>query len=173
MKKLLLTSLAAATLSLASLSASAATANGNFNVSVTLSPLCRATSDLQTLAFGTYNALTSSGLTASGTVVFECTRGLATPGVSFDGAAVGATSTTTYGVIAGLNYTVVAGTVTPGGGTPAGNTAGAVGTAKTYSIPLAGTMAGSQAGECADVTAAVCVGTMPITSATRTLTLTY
>lgn len=170
MKKLLLSSLAVAALSLASLSASAATATGNFNVSVTLSPLCKATSALQTLAFGTYMAIDSSALSATGTVTFDCTRGLADPVVSFDAEP---TSNTTYGVLAGLNYRVVAGTASTSNGAAAAATSTGQGSAKTYSYLLTGTMPAGQAGDCAGATATVCAATMPLTSATRTLTLTY
>lgn len=169
MKKLLLSSLAMAALSLASLSASAASVTGDFNVSVTLSPLCKSTSTVQTLAFGTYMAINqATDLSATAAIKFDCTRNLAAPVVSFDSEAA---SDTTYGVLAGLNYKVVVGAPTTTNGAAATAAAGGVGSAKSYSYGLTGTMAAGQAGDCAGATAAAC--NVSTTSATRTLMLTY
>ncbi len=169
MKKLLLTSLAAAALSLASLSASAASVTGDFNVTVTLNPLCKSTSTLQTLAFGPYDAITqATDLTATAAITFDCTRGLAAPVVSFDNEIA---SSTTYGVLAGLNYKVVVATPVTSGGASATANAGVIGSAKSYSYGLTGTMLAGQAGDCAGANAAGC--NVLATSTTRTLKLTY
>ncbi len=168
MKKLLLSSLVAATLSLASLSASAATVQANFTVSVTLVGVCQVTTNNPTVAFGTYTAFQTAAATgvATGPVVLTCTRNLAAPTIAFDAPGAGA------GLIAGLNYTLTSGAAVTSAGTDATGVAGS-GTATTYSYTLAGNMPGSQAGQCttAGSAAAACNGA--VVTAARTVTFTY
>lgn len=169
MKKLLLTSLAAAALSLASLSAQAATVTSNFDVTVTLAARCVATNaSAPTMNFGSYDAISGGAATPAPTVAltFNCTRGLAAPVVSFDGV----TTNPTYGVIAGLNYSVTAAAAVVTAGTVATAVSGGVGTPDAYSYTLTGAMASGQAGACAANTATAC---NTLKTVTRTMTLTY
>lgn len=169
MKKLLL-----ATLAVAAMSAQAAIVTSTFVVSVTLNARCTATnSGTTTLNFGTYDPLAAGAgaSTPAPTVAltFDCTRGLAAPTVTFDGV----TTNPTYGVLAGLNYSVTAAPTTgfPTAGSAATAVSGGVGTAAQYSYTLTGAMAQGQAGACGGGTATACT---PATSTvTRTMTLTY
>lgn len=174
MKKLLL-----ATLAVAAMSAQAATVTSTFVVSVTLNARCTATNSGQTtLNFGTYDPLAAGAgaSTPAPTVAltFDCTRGLAAPTVTFDAVSGVSTSTNpSYGVIAGLNYSVTAAPTTgfPTAGSAATAVSGGVGTAAQYSYTLTGAMAQGQAGACGGGTATACT---PATSTvTRTMTLTY
>ena len=141
-------------------------------VSVTLNARCTATnSGTTTLNFGTYDPLAAGAgaSTPAPTVAltFNCTRGLAAPTVTFDGV----TTNPTYGVLAGLNYSVTAAnaSITPGSAATA--VSGGVGSADAYSYTLTGAMAQGQAGACGGGTATACT---PATSTvTRTMTLTY
>ena len=170
MKKLLLATLAVAALSLASLSAQAATVTSDFNVTVTLGARCVANnSGATTLSFGAYTAITGGAATPAptATLTFNCTRGLTAPVVSFDGV----TTNPTYGVIAGLNYSVTAGTASVVPGSAATAVSGGVGSADVYSYILTGAMAAGQAGACSpSATATAC---NVLTTVTRTMTLTY
>jgi len=160
MKKLLLSSLAVAALSLASLSASAADAASSFDVSVSLTAVCVQTNTgSQTLNFGTYTAFTTSAVTPASTIplTFKCTRNTAPTAIALDGA-------TNYGVIAGLNYLLS----TPAGvktttGTAAAASNGSTGSADIFTYTINGSMPSGQAGDSASL----------VTSATRTLTVTY
>ena len=169
MKKLLLTSLAAAALSLSAQAAVGATVDSTFTVSVTLAARCVATnSATQTLNFGTYTAISGGAATPAptATLTFNCTRGMTAPVVSFDGV----TTNPTYGVLAGLNYSVTAGAAVIVAGTGATAVSGGVGSADAYSYTLTGAMAANQAGTCVG-TSTSCAAAP--TTATRTLTLTY
>ena len=179
MKKLLLTSLAAAALSLASLSASAAavgaTVSGNFTVSVTLAGVCKVTTDNPTVDFGTYTAFgAAKTVVATGPIIVSCTRGLTAPVLTFD--APGAS----VGLLAGLNYTL-GGTAGAGAvtavtvaGAAADGTAGS-GAATTHSYTITGNMPAGQAGACttAGSLSGACNGGIATTDATRTVTFTY
>lgn len=159
MKKLLLTSLAAAALSLASLSASAASADSTFNVAVSLTAVCVQTNASgQTLDFGTYTAFTTSAVTPASAigVTFKCTRNTAPVSIALDGG-------TNYGVIAGLNYLLS----TPAGvktttGSAATAVASGIGSADVFTYTINGSMPAGQAGD-----------SSLASSATRTLTVTY
>lgn len=160
MKKLLLSSLAAAALSLASLSASAAAAASDFNVSVSLTAVCVQTnSGTQTLDFGIYDAFRTTAKTPASTigVTFKCTRNTAPTSIALDGA-------TNYGVIAGLNYllSTPAGVKTTTGAAATAAAAG-IGSADVFTYTINGSMPADQAGDSASTT----------TTATRTLTVTY
>ena len=180
MKKLLLTSLAAAALSLASLSASAAavgaTVSGNYTVSVILSPLCKVTTNNPTVNFGTYTAFQTNAAAgvATGPIIVSCTRGLAAPVLAFD------TPGASVGLLAGLNYTL-GGTAGAGAvtavtvaGAAADGTAGS-GAATTHSYTITGNMPAGQAGACttAGSLSGACNGGIATTDATRTVTFTY
>lgn len=161
MKKLLLSSLAVAALSLASLSASAATVGPtNFTVKVVLTPTCVASASnvAGVLDFGTYEAITgSTAATPSFVYSLDCTRNLTvTPSLAFDAAGGGAN-----GVVAGLNYTLTSTGPVVTAGTSA-TSAPVSGTASKYVFTVAGAMAPNQAGDQA----------APVTN-TRTLTITY
>jgi hypothetical protein len=162
MKKLLLTSLAAAALSLASLSASAATVGPtNFTVKVVLTPTCVASASnvAGVLDFGTYTAITGGASVAAPSFGYslDCTRNLTvTPTLAFDAAGGGAN-----GVVAGLNYTLSSTGPVVTAGTSA-TSAPVSGTASKYVFTVSGAMASNQAG---DQAAAV--------TDTRTLTITY
>ena len=169
MKKLLLASLAVAAMSAAGV-ASAAIVTSNFDVSVTLNARCVANNSATlTLAFGNYDAISGGAATSapSGALTFNCTRNLAAPVVSFDGV----TTNPTYGVLAGLNYSVTAAAAVVTAGTPAAASLGGVGTATVYSYTLTGAMPANQAGDCGGGTGTAC--TPATTTATRTMTLTY
>ena len=169
MKKLLASAIAAATLLAAVVPmAHASAVNSTFGVSVSLTAICTANnSGATTLGFGTYTAFQTAANTGSVALTFNCTRGLTAPTFSFDatnGTATGG------GMLAGLNYSLVAtnGTTTPGTVATASTTTG--GTADTRSVTVTGTMAGGQAGDCTTSTAAACSATA---SHNRTLTVTY
>lgn len=168
MKKLLLTSLAAAALSLVSLSASAAIATGNFTVSVQLAAKCEVTVDNPTVDFGTYTSFQTGAATgtATGPITLRCTRGLAAPALTFD--APGAS----VGLIAGLNYTLSSGGAVSVNGAAATGTAGS-GSATTHSYTLSGNMPAGQAGQCATAGSAASACDAAAVTATRTVTLTY
>ena len=164
MKKLLL-----ATLAVAAMSAQAATVTSNFDVTVTLAARCVATNSATlTLGFGSYDAISGGAATPAptGALTFNCTRNLAAPVVSFDGV----TTNPTYGVIAGLNYSVTAAAAAITAGTAATAVSGGVGTPDAYSYTLTGAMPANQAGACAANTATAC---NTLTTVTRTMTLTY
>ena len=170
MKKLLL-----ATLAVAAISAQAATVTSNFDVSVTLNARCVAiNSGATTLNFGSYDAISGGAQfsTPSIALTFNCTRFLAPPTVTFDAVAGVSTSTNpSYGVVAGLNYSVTADPVVITGGNAAAPTATGVGTPDAYSYTLKGAMPANQAGDCGSQTATACASTP--TKVTRTMTLTY
>ena len=172
MKKLLLSSLAVAALSLASLSALAATfTQTSFPVSVTLTSACKTGAASGTgVDFGTYIAFGSAvGPITGPKFSIDCTRDLTgAPTTAFDttnGTAAG------DGVVAGLNYKL---TVTPrvpavgaGLGTAAtaattGQASGGNGTATNYEFAITGNMPANQAGSATD-----------LTSRNRTLTITF
>ena len=175
MKKLLL-----ATLAVVAMSAQAAVVTSDFNVSVTLNARCVATnSGNVTLNFGTYDAIDGGAGTPAptGALTFNCTRGLAAPTLSFDvDAAPNATTAgnPSYGVIAGLNYSVstpASAVITAGTPATAAAAPGGLGTPDAYSYTLTGAMASGQAGACGGGNATAC--TPATTTVTRTLTLTY
>lgn len=144
--------------------AESATVNSTFSVSVSLVAICTASnSGAATLGFGTYTAFQTGANTGTATLNFSCTRGLATPTFSFDGA-------NNFGVLAGLNYSLAATTVAPTGATAATATTGGTGTADTRVVTVTGTMAGGQAGDCATASAGTCSSTI---SQNRTLTVAY
>ena len=136
----------------------------NFDVNVDLSASCQLVAGpAPVLNFGVYTAFVGAATPAPTTSIgVECTRSLAAPTYSFDGA-------TGYGVIAGLNYNVTAADAVVAG-TAATAVLGGVGTADAYTVTLTGSMAGGQAGDCATGNAAACAG---VQTQVRTLTITY
>lgn len=168
MKKLLLSSLAAAALSLASLSALAATVPANFTVSVKLAAKCEVTVDNPTVDFGTYTSFQTVAATgtATGPITVKCTRDLAQPVLSFD------TPGASVGLIAGLNYTLSSLAGAPAVGSSATGVAG-TGSATTHSYTLSGNMPAGQAGHCATAGSIASVCDAAAVTATRTVTLTY
>lgn len=163
MKKILASLVAVVTLLSATVPvAFAASVPSSFTVSVTLNAICTANnSATTTLGFGTYTAF---GAAASGStaLTFTCTRGLTTPTFSFD--------TSSFGVIAGLNYSLAA-TTTNVAGSAATAVAGGIGTADARTVTVTGTMPSGQAGDCVGTTETACK-TAAVTQ-TRTLTVTY
>jgi spore coat protein U-like protein len=167
MKKILKLAVAGlASLVMAIPTVQAAVVNGNFNVTATLTSVCTVAA-IGDLAFGTYTAFQGSALAATNTTAtLTCTRGLTGVTVNFDtgtnasdaGAGVGASGA---GVVAGLNYTVVATAGTVTAGTVATTTS--IGTADSRPYTLSGSMPAGQAG-----TASAGVQTQ-----VRTLTITY
>ncbi len=147
MKKLLLSSLAVAALSLATLSASAATVGSTpFTVQVKLTPTCIASASnvAGVLDFGTYVALTNAAITTGVSFDYslDCTRNLTTtPVLTFDAANGGVN-----GVVAGLNYVLATTTAAQTVGVTA-TSAPVAGTASKYKFTVSGTMAGAQAGD--------------------------
>ena len=143
MKKLLLSSLAVAALSLASLSVQAApvgaTANNAFDVSVALTPVCVATNGgTQTLSFA-YTAFGAAVTqNSSKNLVFKCTRNVAPVSVSVVGGA--------SGTLAGLDYTLSVGTAVQAT-TGLGNTL-----ADTFTYNITGGIAAGQAGDASTAT---------------------
>ncbi len=159
MKKLLLTSLAAAALSMASLSASAITfTSTSFTVSVALTSTCRAgvVAGNTGVAFGPYTTFQATAITGvvGPTYSVDCTRNLAAaPTAAFDttlGTAAG------DGVVAGLNYklTAAAAVVVAGTAATAATSGQAVtgnGTATNYAFAITGAMPADQAGSVLNV----------------------
>ena len=173
MNKLLVCAMAVAALLTAVVpAAQAATVTSAFTVSVQLDGKCVATNNAtQTLNFGTYTAFGSATTPSPTTnLTFNCTRGLASPTFSFD--TINGTSTG-YGVLAGLNYTLsTSGSVTTTG-TAATAASAPNGTADVYTVVITGDMPTGQAGQCgtASSAAAACDGTAK--THTRTLTVSY
>jgi hypothetical protein len=148
MKRILISSVAKATLAMALVPAHAATdVTNNFNVSVTLSSQCvMTTATTPTIAFGTYTAFGAAigPIALSAPLTFKCTHKLPNPTVAFDtinGAANGS------GVIAGLAYTLSLPALIRTDGSDA--TTSAAATQDTLSYTFTGSMAGNQSGECA------------------------
>jgi hypothetical protein len=164
MNKFLVSTLAALLFLITAPAAQAATLAPTFSVTTNLSAACQVVAGpAATLSFGVYTAFVGAATPApTATIGIQCTRNLAAPTFAFDGA-------TGYGVIAGLNYNVVA-TSAVVAGTAATAVAGGVGTADTRTITLTGAMPASQAGACAGVNATACAGLQTVT---RTLTITY
>lgn len=166
MKKLATSTIAAAAMFAAVPATQAATLTQTFDVSVHLSAACQIVTTPLALDFGAYTSFgTATNAAPTTSMSIECTRGLAAPTYSFDGA-------TGYGVLAGLNYNVTAAHVAAAGAA-ATAVAGGVGGADTYTITLTGAMAAGQAGACATAgsNAAACDAAPQIV--TRTLTVTY
>lgn len=158
MKKLLVSSITAATLFAASASISQAGSIGptNFNVTATLTSVCTAVA-IPDVAFGTYTAFQAGALNAtSSTFALTCTRGLAAPVLAFD-------TGSGYGVLSGLNYLISASSAVTTTGTAATAAAGAIGSADVHTITIAGTMPALQAG----------TASAGVQTAVRTLTITY
>jgi hypothetical protein len=151
--------------------AHALTVDSTFTVSVLLAARCTATnSATQTLNFGTYTAFSAASTPApTAALTFQCTRGLAAPTFSFDAAGGGG-----FGVLAGLNYSLVAsgGTVTTAG-TAATAVSGGVGTADIRTVTVTGGMAAGQAGQCGAVGSAAAACDATAATQVRTLTITY
>ena len=170
MKKLLLAVIAAvATLATAIPAAQAATVDRNFNVTASVTAVCTMAA-IGDLAFGTYIAFRATPLVATATdAVLTCTRGLTGVSAQFDIDGTNKTSSaiqqdpTGAGVVAGLNYTLLATRALTAAGTAAA--ANTIGTAATWTYTISGSMPAEQAGTC---TTGNCAGTQ-----TRTLTVTY
>ena len=134
----------------------------NFNVLADLTALCTAAA-IPNLDFGVYTAFTGASIPApTSSFAITCTRGLAAPTFAFD--------VSNYGVIAGLNYSLAAGSAITTTGTAATAVLGGVGTADVRTVTITGGMAGGQAGDCAGGTATACAG---VQTQVRTLTITY
>jgi hypothetical protein len=147
----------------------AATVSGNFNVTVSLTSVCTVASIGPTLAFGTYTAFQPAALIATPTAAsLTCTRGLTGVTAAFD-TSVGigstgagpSTNAVGAGVIAGLNYNILATPGTPTAGAAA--TAGGIGTADTVPYVISGDMPLGQAG----------TAIAGLQTQVRTLTITY
>ncbi len=147
--------------------AQAATVAGNFNVTVSLTSVC-SIAMAGDLAFGTYTAFQAGVQTATPTdATLTCTRGLTGVTAAFDTVATGATAAATAtnavgaGVLAGLEYAILATAGTVGAGTAA--TASDIGTSDTRAYVISGNMPAAQAG----------VLSAGVQSQLRTLTVTY
>lgn len=172
MKKLLLSSLAVAALSLGSSAFAATSTTTSFTVSVALTSTCRAgvVAGNAGVDFGTYTAFQPTAKTGVVGPIYsvDCTRNLAAaPTAAFDtalGTAAG------DGVVAGLNYkltaaaaVVVAGTAATAatsGQAPTGN-----GTATNYAFAITGAMPADQAGSVLNV------GVEPLSAVTQSRSL--
>ena len=144
----------------------------SFNVTVTLTPLCTMAAFSGDLAFS-YAAF--SGAPVAGTptsAVLTCTRGLTGVSAQFD---IGAnatssiiqTSPTGEGVVAGLNYTMLATrTATFTGLGATAGAPGSIGSADQWTYTITGSMPANQAGTC--IGGPSCAGLQ-----VRTLTVTY
>lgn len=131
-----------------------------FTVDVALSSTCRVhllTSN--SISFGTYAAL-DPAIPPSPSVTFSiaCTRNLAAPTFEIDNVVADAT-TPFYGVLAGLNYSVIPTQSLTTPGAPATPVAGGVGTPDIRTITLTGSIDAGQAGECSANTALACGST--------------
>lgn len=148
--------------------AQAATVAGNFNVTATVSSVCTMAA-VGDLAFGTYTAFRGTPLAATPTdAVLTCTRGLTGVAAAFDTGANktssgSQTDPTGAGVVAGLNYTLLATRAATAPGAAADATT--IGTAATWTYTISGSIPADQAGTC---TTGDCAGTQA-----RTLTVTY
>lgn len=160
--------------------AQAATVDSSFTVSVLLQSRCVAiNSGTTTLNFGTYDAINNAIKSTSVQLDFNCTRGLAAPTFTFDainGTATGAASTsaTGDGVLAGLNYHLVAdNSVATSAGASATSAAGVTGGPDVKHVKITGTMAAYQAGHCTVTDSASASCDASAQTHTRTLTITY
>ncbi len=141
MKKLLLSSLAVAALSLASMSASAlvtlSTVNGAFDVTANLTPKCLATTVTKPVMTFNYTAFQTLDLDANTiSLAFKCTKG-----VSIVSALITNNDATTNKLL-GLAYTLTVSAPTTGTLASTGPAA-----ADTYSYSIAGKMVLGQAGD--------------------------
>jgi spore coat protein U-like protein len=148
--------------------AQANTVGGPFIVTVTLDSKCTMAA-IGNLAFGAYTAFQGGVQTATNTTAtLTCTRGLGGVTAGFDNnvlngatGAAAATNAAGAGVLAGLQYDILATPGTPTAGAVASATS--VGSADTLPFVISGTMPAAQA------------GATPVGAATqtRTLTITY
>jgi spore coat protein U-like protein len=168
MKRLLMAMAVCSTLAVTTPAAQAATTpGGNFNVTVTLTSVC--TMGVVTpLAFGTYTAFQAGAQTATPTTAtLTCTRGLTGVTAAFDNVAAGstadaaATNAVGAGVLAGLEYSILATPSAVVAGTAA--TASTIGTADSLPYVISGSMPALQAG----------TASAGEQSQQRTLTITY
>jgi len=141
------------------------TVTSNFNVTVQLAGRCTANVGTPTLDFTSYTAFQGTDATGTVGLTFNCTRGLLPTSFSFDGSS--------YGVLAGLNYSLAAASALTTGGTAAAANATGTGSADLVTVTVTGTMPQGQAGACGAgaATAAACNGAA--TTGIRTLTVTY
>jgi len=167
MKRVIASTLVAALMGVSSIPAAyALTATSDFTVSVQLAGRCTATnSGTQTLNFGTYTAFQNTDKTGSVGLTFNCTRGLLPTSFSFD--------TNSYGVLAGLNYSLAAAAAVTTAGGAASAAAGGTGSADVVTVTVSGTMPQGQAGACGAGAATAAACDAAATTATRTLTVTY
>ena len=174
MKKLLLSSLAMAALSMGSSANAVDFTSAAFNVQVTLASACKALAFTATAVdFGSYAALTNAAKVdiPGPTFGIECTRNLTgTPTTAFD---VGTNRTAAGdGVIAGLNYKLkaTASAVLPGTAATAASTTTGNGTSTKYNYVITGDMPANQPGS---VVSTANGETGSAASHTRTLTITF
>jgi hypothetical protein len=140
------------------------TASVSANIGVSLTSKCYFdTSTALDFTGVAYSAFTTTAVTSVKTATISCTRGATAPTVAWDGAAAGATSTG-QGVVAGLQYSILAsrGAVTNGTALTFNGTTFAGGTAATSTVTVTLTLPPGQPGDS---------GTS--TTATRTLTVSY
>ncbi len=152
MKKFLASTLAVAMFAVSAPSAQAAVATQAFNVTANLTAICTVGA-IPDLAF-TYTAFQAAAATTSTAFAITCTRGLVTPTYAFD--------TSSFGVVAGLNYELSTTATAPSGGTEPTATLGSIGTPDNYTVTIAGNMPAAQAGNSAALATQV-----------RTITITY
>ena len=172
MKKLLMCGAVAAMFGAMISSAQAAVvAPVAFDVTVTLTPICTATSFAPAaLAFGAYTAFGAAVVATPISSTLTCTRGLTGMTAAFDTVggdrttASASTNATAEGVVAGLRYTMAATRSTTTTGTPASTAI--IGSADVFAYQITGNMELGQAGTCAGP--AACSGTQ-----SRQLTITY
>ena len=167
MKKTILVLAGLATMLASVPAAQATTVAGNFNVTVSLTSVCTmaAVSDL---AFGTYTAFQVGAQTATPTTAtLTCTRGLTGVTAAFDTVAIGATAAATAtnaigaGVLAGLQYDIIATPSVVAAGSAASATS--IGAADARPYVISGSMPAAQAG----------VLSAGLQTQLRTLTITY
>jgi spore coat protein U-like protein len=147
--------------------AQAAVVAGNFNVTVTLTSVCTMAT-ITDLAFGAYTAFGAAVIATPTTATLTCTRGLTGVLAAFDTSvgigstgAAAATNADGAGVLAGLEYSILATAGSPSAGTAA--SAAIPGTADTRSYVISGNMPAGQAGTFTTVAAAPQVRTLTIT----------
>lgn len=110
-----------------------------FDVKVALTSVCTIETAGTELNFGTYTAFDAAPSVPAPTVswTLKCTRGLGAPSTVIAGGE--------DGVVAGLNYSLVAATNKTTVGTPA--TAGSAGSHDVYTVTITGSMGANQAGD--------------------------
>lgn len=155
MKKLIVAAAAMALMVLSGTAFAATTATPGFNVNMTLTPICAVTTAPQPLSMTYLPFTTNNATTASTSVEFSCSFGLAPTGITFTNTTgdatvnnASATAPTAAGVLNGVAYTLkTAGFATTPSTAGTAATASAAATANKWAVTVTADAAANQAGQ--------------------------